>query len=56
MIFRTLVVLQAAFVALATESGSWTYLNWSNHDGVQVNYDFDSEIQWANQIMQQLRG
>ena len=56
MIFRTLVVLQAAYVALATETSGWSYLEWENHDGVQVSSDFDFEIQWDYEIIQQLRG
>ena len=56
MIFRTLVVLQAAYVALATETNGWSYLEWENHDGVQVSSEFDFEIQWDYEIIQQLRG
>lgn len=48
MIFRTLVVLQAAYVALATETSSWSYLEWENHDGVQVSSESDSKF---NEIM-----
>lgn len=45
MIFRTLVVLQAAYVALATETSSWSYLEWENHDGVQVSSESSKFIE-----------